>query len=320
MSVHVRRFSPAEAEAWDAFAREAHQGTLLHTRAFLSYHGHRFLDLSLFLLDEAERLIGLLPAAAHPKDETCVVSHPGSTYGGVVHQGELKGEKMVEALTAIAHFYAQAGAERLVYKPVPSLYHRVPAQDDLYALFRLGARRIGCDLSSAIDLERRLPVSSRRRRSLAKARKAGLEIVEGNGFLAPLWAVVEENFARKHGAKPVHTLEEMALLAQRFPEEIKCVCAASEGTIIAGVVLFETPTVSRTQYIASSPLGYDLSALDAVFEVCIAAAGASGRKWFDFGGSTREEGWVLNEGLYRFKSEFGGGGVLYEACELALAR
>ena len=110
MSVHVRHFSPAEAGVWDAFARGAHQATLLHTRAFLSYHGDRFRDLSLFVLDEADRVIGLLPAAAHPKDAKCVVSHPGSTYGGVVHQGELKGEKMAEALTAIANFYAQAGA------------------------------------------------------------------------------------------------------------------------------------------------------------------------------------------------------------------
>ena len=39
---------------------------------------------------------------------------------------------------------------------------------------------------------------------------------------------------------------------------------------------------------------------------------------FDFGISTEAEGMILNEGLYRFKSEFGGGGVVHEFYEMRL--
>jgi hypothetical protein len=34
--------------------------------------------------------------------------------------------------------------------------------------------------------------------------------------------------------------------------------------------------------------------------------------------STEQQGTVLNDGLYRFKSEFGGGGVVHEFFEIDL--
>jgi hypothetical protein len=316
--VQIRRFAHGHEQEWDSFCAEAHQATFLHTRRFLSYHGDRFRDCSLMLVDADGRTAGLFPAAIHPQDERCIVSHPGITYGGLIHRGGLRGEAMVEALDGIARYYAGEGAERLVYKPVPSVYHRVPAQDDLYALFRLGAARVRCDLSSAIDIERRLPVSKRRRRSFAKAQKAGVQVVEGLAYISPLWDVLEENLARKHGAQPVHTLDEIRLLAERFPDDIRCVCAQLDGQVVAGVLLFDTHTTRHAQYIASSARGYDVSALDAVFEACIGGAADAGKRWFSFGISTEEGGLVLNAGLYGFKSEFGGGGVAHDFYEFDL--
>ena len=72
------------------------------------------------------------------------------------------------------------------------------------------------------------------------------------------------------------------------------------------------------QYIASSEVGYTLCALDAIMENCINKAVEHGAKYFDFGASNENEGRRLNEGLYQFKCEFGGGGVAYEAYELNL--
>src|SRR5713101_8013590 len=134
----------------DEFVARAPMATLLHTRSYLSYHGERFRDVSVWLMDEKERLAGVFPAAIDPTDDKCVVSHPGVTYGGIVHVGRLRGERMIEALNALCRHYAQDGFETLRYKAVPYIYHRAPSNDDLYALFRLGARRYRCDLSSTI--------------------------------------------------------------------------------------------------------------------------------------------------------------------------
>jgi len=317
VSISVRPFSLGDADIWDDFCRNAWQATLLHTRRFLSYHGDRFVDQSL-IVEEDGRWLGIFPAALSPYESTHIVSHPGVTYGGILHKGELKGQQMVVTMEALNQYYAAQGYTKLTYKAVPTFYHRVPAQDDLYALFRLGAQRSRCDISSTIDLQNRQPASQRRKRSLKKAIKNGVSIVEGNQHLPALWEVLADNLADKHGVKPVHNLADIILLAERFPADILCVCGMVDNVVVAGALLFITATTYHAQYIASSELGYDVSALDAIFEYCIDTAQRDGRRWFDFGISTENAGLILNNGLYCFKSEFGGGGMVHEFFELDL--
>lgn len=315
----IRPYQEADQENWDALCAQAEQSTLLHTRRFLSYHGDRFVERSL-IIEEEGVMVGLFPAAEHSADRTHVVSHPGITYGGVLHAGALRGERMLYALTAIGDHFSKQGYTRLTYKVVPSFYHSVPSQDDLYALFRLGASRVRCDLSSTIDLSRRGRVSQRRRRGLKKAQKAGVCITTGTVCLPAFWGVLTENLARKHGVSPVHSLNEITLLSERFPENIQCVCAQLNGDVVAGIVFFDTTTACHAQYIASSEAGYQVSALDMLFEHYIEQADALGKRWFDFGISTEAGGTVLNENLYRFKSEFGASGFVHEFYELDLGK
>ena len=316
--MEVLSYAPGAAAAWDEFVARAPMATLLHTRRYLSYHGQRFSDVSVLLVDERERVIAVFPAALDPDDDKCVISHPGVTYGGIVHDGGLRGERMIEALEILRDHYTQQGSTRLRYKAVPYIYQQTPASDDLYALFRLGARRYRCDISSTIDLAARSAASERRRRGLKKALKAGIEIKQGAEFIAPLWSVLEDNLARKHSRKPVHTAEEIAQLHALFPAEIEFVVAMLDGKVEAGVVLFVSPRVVHSQYIASSSTGYELCALDAVLEHCITQAQARPARYFDFGNSNEDEGRHLNEGLFNFKREFGAGSVVYEFYELDL--
>lgn len=317
--MQVLPYSESEADAWDEFVSRAPMSTLLHTRRYLSYHGDRFKDASVLFKDERDKLLGVFPAAADRDDERRVVSHPGVTYGGVVHDGRLAGESMVEALQSLCQFYVHQGFATLRYKAVPCIYQREPSQDDNYALFRLGARRYRCDLSSAIDLANRRKPSDRRRRGLKKAQKAGVTLARGAEFIAPIWQVLSANLERKHGVRPVHTATEMAQLHSLFPEEIEFVAAQLEGNVVAGVVLFNVlPQVVHAQYIAADERGYEVSALDAVFEHCIEHALKSDVRYFDFGNSNEDEGRYLNAGLHAFKTEFGAGGVVHEFYELEL--
>lgn len=317
MNLSIRPYCMNDADEWDNFCKDALQSTLLHTRHFLSYHDDRFSDCSL-IIEYNGRCVGLLPAATSASNNSYVISHPGATYGGIVHQGSLRGELMVRAMAEIVRYFGSKGHVKFMYKVVPTLYHKAPAADDYYALFRVGAIRTRCDLSSTVDLNYRLPVSQRRRRSLNKALKAGVEISEGTHHLADFWSVLANNLKNKHGVEPAHDLGEIMLLAERFPDEIRCVCAKLNGEIIAGTVLFVTYTAHHAQYIASNDRGYEVSALDMVFDYSIDKAAEEGRRWFDFGISTEDWGNTLNDGLYRFKTEFGGGSFAYELYEIDL--
>ena len=317
MNIAIRPYLPSDIDCWDFFCNRSLQGTLLHTHLFLSYHKNRFSDCSL-VIEQDGKIVGLFPAAKSLVDDGLVVSHPGATYGGLVHQGDLRGDRMLIALTLIQEYFSSLGFVKLLYKAVPIFYHQTPMQDDVYALFRMGARRVRCDITSVINLKCRLPLSERRRRSLKKSLKAGVEIVEGSQYFRRLWDILIENLSRKHGAFPTHKLEEIELLATRFPGKIRCICGVLGGEIQAGVVIFSSPTVDHAQYIASSQVGYEAYVLDAVFEYCIKFSVQDDKQWFDFGISTENNGLFLNDGLYRFKSEFGAGSAIHEFYELDL--
>jgi len=102
-----------------------------------------------------------------------------------------------------------------------------------------------------------------------------------------------------------------------FPE-IKCLVGMMDDQVVAGVVLFCTTKVVHMQYAASSTLGHTVAAQTAVMAHALAKSREWGARYFDFGTSNEDEGWVLNEGLYRFKTSFGAGGVVHEFYEFSL--
>jgi Acetyltransferase (GNAT) domain len=314
----IEQFSDDHAAEWDAFVPLCPMATFLQTRRYISYHGDRFHDLSILLRDEKNALIGISPAAIDPSDTSRVVSHPGITYGGMLHNGGLRGQNMLDAFDSVKAHYRAAGLQVWRYKPVPAIYHAAPSADDLYACFRLGAKRWRCDLSCAVDLDHRLPVSSRRKRGMKNAGAVGVTVSEDNGRTRELWPVLEENLRLKHNLKPVHTIDEIESLQSRFPKNIRTVVAQIGHEVVAGTVLFATARVLHAQYIASSEKGQEASALDAVFEFCLIAAQSEQRRYFNFGVSTEKDGQHLNAGLHQFKYEFGGGGVLHEWYDIDL--
>ena len=315
--IEARPYEPHDGEAWDALAARAPMASFLHTRRFLGYHGDRFDDASLVLTDRGG-MIAVLPAALDPDDPSRVVSHPGATFGGLVHDGSLTGERALAAIRAAASAYAERGLQTLAYKPVPWIYHRVPSDDDLYALFRLGTARTRVELSCAIELSRRREPRPRRRRGLRKAVSRGLQLSEALELVPEFWRVLERNLALRHDARPVHTVEEILRIQELFPEGVRFVIGIVDGTVVAGTVLFTTQPVVHAQYMACDERGREICALDGVLEHCIDEAEMQGHRFFDFGISTENGGSAMNAGLYTFKREFGGGGVRYETYEHSL--
>jgi hypothetical protein len=318
--IAVRGYEPEDAKVWDDLVARSSSGTMMHSRRFISYHGDRFRDRSLVLEDRRGKVVGALPAAEDPAASGMVVSHPGLTYGGLVHDGSLRGASMVEALEGVASHYREHGYLRFRYKVVPAIYRSAPSDDDLYGLFRIGARHYRCDLSAAIDLARRGHVSSSRPQRRRRAEAAGVLAGENWNEVAGFWRILELNLGRRHGASPVHTLEEIELLHDRFPDAILLMAAKIGDALVGGCVLFLTGPVLKAQYTATTEEGRAKYAMDPVIERSIELAGMRGCRFFDFGTATLNEGRSLSQDLYQFKVSFGAGGVAYDHYELDLGQ
>jgi hypothetical protein len=309
--VEVRRYRSEMADAWNAFNAVAVNGHFLFDRAFMDYHADRFTDASL-VVDEAGTLVGLLPLnrAGHE-----AWSHQGLTFGGLIHGG-LGAKAVMDALEACADHLRSEGVTTLGYKPLPWIYPRSPAQEDLYWLFRRDAQLVRRDVSAAIDYRARGHVSSRRLRGARKAQKAGVRLQRSQDW-AGFWQLLEVVLAERHGAAPVHSLAEIELLAGRFPEQIALYAASGDGALQAGVVMFRSSQVAHAQYIAVGNAGRETGALDALFEQLIALH-ATTHRYFDFGISNTDQGRVLNEGLMRQKEEFGASAVVHDVYRVAI--
>jgi hypothetical protein len=293
-----RPYLAQDAGIWDAVVNQARNGTFIHLRAFMDYHAHRF--------DEVSRIIYRknTPVAVFAANRTGnqLVSHAGLTFGGLLYPPALHAHDVLEIFSHLAACYRQQGIRQILYKCVPTIFQRTAADDDLYALFRQQARLIRRDLSCAIDLHQRPRSSELRRRVLRKAQSQGLEIREGL-FFAEFHQLLSQ-VLEKHGASPVHSAQELALLQQRFPQQIRLFGAYAGEQLLAASWIFDYGQTAHTQYLACAPEGMPIGALDYLLEHLISTIFADHR-WFSFGISTEDGGHTLNQGLMQYKEGFG---------------
>lgn len=131
----IERYTPQQSQEWDKAVETSRNGTFLHMRAYMDYHADRFRDFSLLARDNHGDVIAVLPANA---DGDNIHSHQGLTFGGWLMSSPADANAMMDIWGLASKFLRTNGFKRLIYKPVPHIYHKYPAEEDLYALFRAG--------------------------------------------------------------------------------------------------------------------------------------------------------------------------------------
>jgi hypothetical protein len=297
---------------WDSFVNTAKNGVFLFNRDYMEYHKDRFHDHSLLFYKD-DRLVGLLPANI---SGDVLQSHGGLTFGGVVSAYSMKTPLMLEIFEALTIYCHSLGLREILYKPTPHIYHTTPAEEDLYALYRFNAKLVSRSVSSTIAMSQEKHFSDNRRASLRKAKKHNLAVRESSDFEAYM-RILEQNLVERHGVKPVHTTEEIKLLASRFPNNIKLYASFRDDLMLAGIIIYESPNVAHIQYAANSNEGLKLGAQDIVEEYLINER-YKDKRYYDFGISTENQGRKLNQGLIKFKEDFGASAVVYDVYQIVL--
>lgn len=306
----IRKYDIADRQEWDSFIGKSKNGTFLFKRGYMEYHNDRFEDCSLLVYDN-NKLRAVLPA--NVKDNI-LQSHGGLTYGGLISDGCMTTEAAMEMFSEINKYLLEQGIEKVVYKPTPWIYHTLPAEEDLYAIIQVcGAKLVSREISSTVYLPNRPKFSQLRRRCVNKARRNGIIVRESND-IATFWNILNANLEGRYGVSPVHTEKELSLLVSRFPDSIKLFMAYDGEEALGGTLVFVMNEIVHTQYIAASPKGKTVGALDMVFDELINEE-FSNYRFLDFGKSTEHHGIWLNKNLIHQKEGFGGRGVCYDVYE-----
>ena len=303
----IKGYAPTDKERWNSYVMEAKNATFLLDRAYMDYHQDRFADASLLFYKEG-RLYALLPA--HIANDT-LYTHLGLTYGGLIMDDRVTASDTLCLFEELNKYLRTQHIKRVVYRPTPSVYHLTPAEEDLYALFKVcNAQLVARSISSVIGLTHPLKWSENRIRGVKRCLKNGIEIKQSTDFAA-FWQVLGDNLMNKYGAKPVHSLQEIELLHQRFPHDIQLYVACKDDMVLGGTVLYLTPNVVHTQYISASPEGKQLRVIDGLFHFLLHQSWDE-QQYFDFGTSTLQDGHLLNASLIHQKEGFGGRAICYD--------
>lgn len=309
--IRVEPYICKHKQIWDEMIANSRNGVFLFFRDYMEYHGDRFQDASLLFFEE-QNLLGVLPANRKGNQ---VVSHGGLTFGGVISGHNLGASAMLELFDVLRAWLQDQGVNTLLYKPVPHVYHRMPAQEDLYALFRSGARLVRRDLSSTLDMTSRLPLQHGRQGQLKRGKRTF--VVRESRDYGAFMNLVSSVLTSKFSVAPTHTAQEMELLSERFPQNIRLFGAYRDERLCAGVLIYESTNVAHAQYIAGDDEAKREGALECIFDELLERRYGNVR-YFDWGISTERAGQWLNPGLVRNKESYGARGVVYDVYELDL--
>lgn len=305
-------YQPSYKQEWDTFTDNSKNGTILHRRDYLEYHADRFPDHSLMIYRDG-KLYALFPATFDGKRFS---SHRGLTYGGIILNKRATMADVLKAMELIRTYVRGIGAKEFIYKPIPHIYHQLPAEEDLYALFRMNATLIIRNVSAVIENRDAIKLRADRKAGLRKAINAGITIEKSENYAA-FWEILTANLSARYNASPVHTLKEILSLKDLFPQNIHLHIARKDNEILGGCVVYTTPTVAHTQYISASPEGKELHALDLLLSR-LAQQEYSTYRYFDFGTSNEDNGRYLNENLISQKEGFGARSIVYDTYSIPL--
>ncbi|RMD94627.1 MAG: GNAT family N-acetyltransferase [Calditrichaeota bacterium] len=320
--VEVERYCPEHANAWDAFVDQANNGTLFHKRTFLSYHPpERFIEDSLLFYKKG-RLLAVLPAARrHGDDEKILISHPGASFGGFVVRPGLSLRDAIRLVSLLLEYAREHHYGGIDLTLPPIIYLKRPSHYIDFALYKAGFSYRKREVSSVVPLAADengilARFSPESRRNVRRAQKLGVQVRQDRDY-ATFYQILQKNLKLRHNVIPTHSLDELLLLVERFPEAIRLFAAYVEDRMVAGIVLFNAnPQVTLAFYISHDEAYQKYRAVNLLFYEVFRWCIRQGFRYLDFGLFTvnMEPNW----GLARFKEGFGAQGVFRDSYKIQL--
>lgn len=320
--MEVVQYEKKHHDSWEEFVNSSSNGTIFHSRKFLSYHSpDKFTDNSLLFFDEG-RLTAVFPAADIKRDGLKVLwSHMGASYGGLVHGENLSIKQSFDLTQSLIDYALREKFEKIVSTSVPVVYQKRYNQYLDFAFVKNGFQYQKREVTSVITLDvdednvMKL-IKPESRTSVRKAEKLGVVIKKSNDF-DEYYRILESNLAMRHGVQPAHSLEELYRLKELYPQKIQLFGAYLKNKMIAGVVNFYcNDKVVLVFYISHNQEYQQYRAVNLLFYTIMKDAISRGLGFLDFGLFTvnMDPNW----GLGKFKESFGARGILRDTYFLDL--
>jgi hypothetical protein len=305
-----------DKRAWDNFVQNhARNSTIFHEQRFLSYHGDRFRDCSIMVCHRKNNsILAVCPAALKEEDgQLGIISHPGSTYGGIIFRDELKTKALKEIVDVVIKYYSSISEAKFFKIILPEEFHTGNSFGELpFLLWHRGFELASKEASIVIDLEniQACPNFRKTTKQYIKSKKderLGIShhLGETETEIERAYSLIKHNLNTRYQKDPTHSLKELLLLKRLYREGIKLFYSLFEDKVIGTVVLFElNNNVTHTFYISQNYDYARINPLIGLFMLIFSYYAEKGFKFLNFGISSRGK-WI-KWGILDFKEQFGG--------------
>jgi hypothetical protein len=296
----IKPYETQDYPLWNSFIERANNSSFLFHRDFMEYHSDRFVDFSLVVLDD-EKWVAVFPANRVGYE---LHSHQGLTYGGLVFENSINGEIAEAVLQSLFHYLRDCKIQSFQIKLTPWFYFKDPSFEMDYFLFKNQAQLYFRYMNLAIDYSKPLQISKSKLKHFRRISNLDIEIIEEKDC-ASFWnQILIPRLHEKHQVAPVHNVDEINSLKSKFPNNIRQFNAYFEGEIVAGITLFCSKLVVKSQYGATSEKGEKIRALDFLF-INLIHQFADEVRFFDMGTVNDNSKNGYNKGLLKQKEELG---------------
>lgn len=296
----VKRYCSDDFALWNDFISQATNATFLFDRNFMEYHADRFQDFSLLVFEE-DILQAVVPANC--KDNQ-IFSHQGLTYGGFVFRNEFPIGQIETVLSETFSFLQSQGFVKCEIKAMLPFYAPDFHAEIQQVLSDKQAKITAQKMNLAIDFRTEYSISKSKLKHYRRLQSEGL-VVKKEADCTIFWQeVLEPLLLEKYQTKPLHSLAEINSLQSKFPNHIEQYNLYRDGEILAGITLFKTATVIKSQYGATTENGKKFRALDYLFLYLIDSF-KDDYDYFDMGTVDDNSELGYNEGLLNQKKELG---------------
>lgn len=310
--MEIVRFVKKDEKIWEDFIRNSVNGTIFHTRKFLSYHPEdRFIDHSL-VFHKKEHVFALITGIEKViEGKKTFISHQGASYGGFIFN-KCSISDSRDLIKSFLKYLKSNNFKRAVITNPPKIYYKEFTDYIDFSMLGNGFKFIKREISSYLALPENFNFAFRQftsptRTSIRKSQKEGVIVKESNDY-ETFYKILERNLGMRHNVKPTHTLKELLNLKDMFPEYIKLFAAYHKNTMIGGIVTFEcNPLVNLAFYISGNMDYQYLRPVDLLMWEIIRFSINKRYKYLDFGLFTVNM--EPNFGLGKFKEKFGAIGI-----------
>lgn len=314
--ISIKKYTEKLNNIWDDFIFKSNNGTIFHTQQFLNYHQNKkFINHSLLFFDK-DTLIAVLPAATNNNNKI-LHSHPGASFGGIVYGQNLNFAIYNNIISCLEQYCLENRFDRIKLINTPNIYHQIKDESFNYLLQWRGFIQKETYISHYLknDFQNEtLGLLNKRKQRYIKS------IIQNNNFSH----VINENFnlfypillesKKLFKTTPTHSLEELLILKEIFPQKIHLLLFYQNKTVVGGsVIFFTTQNTALIFYNAINPK-YKQEHL-ATFQLyqCMRFAKKNNKKILDFGVSHNPEtknSLTPKPSLIQFKEHFNTKGVL----------